>query len=227
MSVGYGALELKICYQGNLLRALLMAAVLHFSVIAGLLLREYMGSLSGRDKNVIVIDDIKSLPPPSLQNKPPTLEVEPPKVKPPAAGIPKSIPDEEVVEEVTIASQKELADVIAPVAEDGEATIHIADIPIPSPDSFIDVDEEPTLIQQVKPAYPPLAYQNKIEGRVAVKILVDTDGKVLDIKIAQSSNEIFNEEAVAAVKQWSFKPAILNKKPIRFWYIAHIVFKME
>ncbi|MCI0406919.1 MAG: TonB family protein [candidate division Zixibacteria bacterium] len=227
MSVYYGALELKIDYQEHLLRALLMAAILHVSVIGGLLLYNYIKALSERDKNIIVIDDIISLPPPSLQKKPPTLKVELPKIKPPVVGIPKALPDEAVMEEITIASQKELAVINAPLAEDGEVKINVVDISIPNPDSFIDVDEEPVLIRQVKPAYPPLAYQNKIEGQVVVKILVDTDGKVLDTRIDKSSNEIFNEEAIAAVKQWNFKPAILNKKPVRFWYHAPIVFKLE
>lgn len=126
-----------------------------------------------------------------------------------------------------MASQKELTDLIPPVTEDGKIRVETPEPSMPNPDSFIDVDEEPVLIRQVKPAYPSLAYQNRIEGRVVVKILVDTDGKVLDIKIVQSSNEIFNEEAVAAAKQWAFKPAIQNKKPIQFWYSAPIVFRIE
>ncbi|HEU4436940.1 MAG TPA: TonB family protein, partial [candidate division Zixibacteria bacterium] len=179
------------------------------------------------DKDIIVIRDIKSLPPPSLQNKPPTLKVEPPKVRPPAVGIPKAIPDEEVVEEITIASQKELAEITAPVGE-GEVTIDIDPSEYtPEFGKFVEVDEEPAIIKQVKPQYPPIAYSNKIEGQVVVAILVDTDGKVLDTKVVKSSNEIFNEEAVAAVKQWSFKPAIYNKKPVKFWYNTPIVFRLE
>ncbi|MGH8004293.1 MAG: hypothetical protein ACRECJ_06190, partial [Limisphaerales bacterium] len=172
-ALNYGAFELKRNYQRHLFRALLIAAGLHAAIIGGFLLYNYIKSLSDRDKNVIVIRDIKSLPPPSLQNKPPTLKVEPPKVKPPAVGIPKAIPDEEVVEEITIASQKELAEISAPVGE-GEVTIDIDPSEYtPNPDEFVDVDEEPAIIKQVKPQYPPIAYSNKIEGQVVVKILVD------------------------------------------------------
>jgi len=224
-ALNYGAFELKRSYQKNLAKALLIAAGLHAAIIGGLLLYNYIKSLSERDKNIIVIRDIKSLPPPSLQNKPPTLKVEPPKVRPPAVGIPKAIPDEEVVEEITIASQKELAEISAPVEGMGDDVI--IDIPTPEYGQFVEVDEEPAIIKQVKPQYPPIAYQNKIEGQVVVGILVDTDGKVLDTKVVKSSNEIFNEEAVAAVRQWAFKPAILNKKPVKFWYNVPIVFKIE
>ena len=228
LALNYGAFELKRSYQKNLFRALIVAAGLHILVIGGFLLYNYIKSLSESDKNVIVIRDIKSLPPPSLQNKPPTLKVEPPKVRPPAVGIPKAIPDEEVVEEVTIASQKELAEVAAPVTGEGDVKIDIDPSEYtPGITEFVEVDEEPAIIKQVKPQYPPIAYQNKIEGTVVVAILVGTDGRVLSTQVDKSSNEIFNEEAMAAVKQWTFKPAILNKKPIKFWYHAPIVFKIE
>ncbi len=226
-ALNYGAFELKRNYQRHLLRALLIAAGLHAALIGGFLLYNYIKSLSDQNKDVIVIRDIKSLPPPSLQNKPPTLKVEPPKVKPPAVGIPKAIPDEEVVEEIIIASQKELAEITAPVGE-GEVTIDIDPSEYtPGLGEFVEVDEEPAIIKQVKPQYPPIAYSNKIEGQVVVAILVNTDGRVLDTKVQKSTNEIFNEEAVAAVKQWNFKPAILNKKPVKFWYNAPIIFRLE
>lgn len=225
LALNYGAFELKRNYQRHLLRALLIAAGLHAAIIGGFLLYNYIKSLSDQNKDVIVIRDIKSLPPPSLQNKPPTLKVEPPKVKPPAVGIPKAIPDEEVVEEITIASQKELAEISAPVEGIGDEVI--IDIPTPDYGVFVEVDEEPAIIKQVKPQYPPIAYSNKIEGQVVVAILVNTDGRVLDTKVVKSSNEIFNEEALAAVKQWSFKPAIYEKKPIKFWYNAPIIFRLE
>lgn len=223
----YGAFELKRSYQKNLLRAVAIAAGIHLALIGGFLLYNYIKSLSDRDKNVIVIRDIKSLPPPSLQNKPPTLKVEPPKVKPPAVGIPKAIPDEQVVEEVVIASQKDLAEISAPVGE-GEVIIDIDKSEYtPGIGEFVAVDDEPALINKVKPNYPPIARDNKIEGTVTAAMLVGTDGKVQDVRILKSTNEIFNEDAIAAVKQWVFKPAIQNKKPVKFWYNAPIVFKLE
>ncbi len=227
-ALNYGAFELKRSYQKNLFRALLVAAGLHILVIGGFLLYNYIKSLSERDKNVIVIRDIKSLPPPSLQNKPPTLKVEPPKVRPPAVGIPKAIPDEEVVEEITIASQKELAEISAPVEGTENAVIDIDPSEYtPGFGEFVEVDEDPVPIKQIDPKYPPIAKDNGIEGVVVVFALVDTDGKVLDTKVVKSSNEIFNEEAVAAIKQWSFKPAIFNKKPLKVWYQIPVNFKLR
>jgi len=227
LTLNYGAFELKRTYQRNLARALGIAAGLHLLIIGGFLTYNWIKSLNAREKNVIVIKDIRSLPPPSLQNKPPTLKVEPPKIKPPAVGIPKAIPDEQVVEEIVLASQKDLAELTLTNVGTGESlAIDLGDY-TPGIGEFIAVDEEPALINKIKPRYPEIARDNKIEGQVLVAILVGTDGKVQDFKILKSSNAIFNEDAIAAVKQWVFKPAIQNKKPIKFWYNAPIVFKIE
>ncbi len=226
LTLNYGAFELKRTYQRNLARALAIAAGIHILIIGGFLTYNFIKSLNARDKNVIVIKDIRSLPPPSLQNKPPTLKVEPPKIKPPAVGIPKAIPDEQVVEEIVLASQKDLAELTLTNVGTGESLAIDIDY-TPEIGEFIVVEDEPALITKIKPRYPEIAREHKIEGQVLVAILVGTDGKVQDLKILKSSNEIFNEDAVAAVKQWVFKPAIQNKKPIKFWYNAPIVFKIE
>jgi len=52
--------------------------------------------------------------PPSVQAKPPQVQVEAPKIAPPSVGIPKPVPDEMVTEEVTIATRQELATLINP-----------------------------------------------------------------------------------------------------------------
>jgi protein TonB len=226
LSVNYGAFELKRTYQRNLARALGIAAGLHLLIIGGFLTYNWIKSLNAREKNVIVIKDIRSMPPPSLQNKPPTLKVEPPKIKPPAVGIPKAIPDEQVVEEIVLASQKDLAELTLTNVGTGESLAIDLDY-TPGIGEFIVVDDEPALITKIKPKYPEIAYTYKITGQVLVAILVGTDGRVLDTKVLKSSNEIFNEEAVTAVKQWVFKPAIRNKKPVKFWYNAPIAFKIE
>lgn len=89
MSVAYGALELKAGYQKGLAKAVFFAAGLHAAIIGGVLLYDYIRSLSAEDRGVMVISDVKPLPPPSLQNKPLILKVEPPKVSRRPWGFPK------------------------------------------------------------------------------------------------------------------------------------------
>jgi len=89
------------------------------------------------------------------------------------------------------------------------------------------VDEGAALLHRREPNYPPIAYANKIEGRVILAILLGFDGKVLDTKVVQSSNEIFNQDAIDCVKKWAFKPAILKGNPIKFWYTDSLDFRIK
>lgn len=89
------------------------------------------------------------------------------------------------------------------------------------------IDEEPFLIHRVEPNYPPIAYVNKVEGQVVVRILIGTTGKVDSAVVAHSSNEIFNKPALEAAKRWTFKPATYNKKPVKWWYDVPIDFKIR
>jgi protein TonB len=62
------------------------------------------------------------------------------------------------------------------------------------------------------PPYPPEAQRRRIEGTVLLQVLVDVDGKPLQVTIQQSSgNRMLDEAAVKHVlKRWMFKPAIQN-----------------
>ncbi len=229
MSVYYGAFELKAAYQGNLGRALFLAAGFHLLVIGGVLVYKATRIPDLLEKQVIVIDKTKPVPLPRFQRKMPTTKVEKPKVKPPAVGVLRAIPDEPVPFETELSTQETLEPHNGPTGE-GITDSFAAGTALeedPQPDSFIVADELPVLINKVNPSYPEIARIHKIEGKVTVAILVGTDGRVRDCRIRQSTNEIFNEEALAAVKQWAFKPAIQNKRPIKFWYNAPIVFKIE
>ena len=228
MSVYYGAFELKAAYQKNLRQALCTAASLHLLVIGGILMYQAVRTPNLFQKNVIEIRKVETLPPPLLLRKMPAMKVERPNVKFPEVGIPRAIPDEEVLLNTKFPTRSTPEELNAPVVDTfSSAATEMVVQKDPEPDTFIDPDELPVLINRVKPSYPEIARINKIEGEVTVVILVGTDGRVLDCRIRETTNEIFNDEAVAAVKQWVFKPAIQNKRPIKFWYDAPIVFKIE
>jgi TonB family protein len=66
----------------------------------------------------------------------------------------------------------------------------------------------------VAPAYPYLMRHLQAAAEVTVAFTVDAQGKVTKAKIAHSSNHEFNEAALAAIKQWSFKPALKNGQAV-------------
>lgn len=64
----------------------------------------------------------------------------------------------------------------------------------------------PLVVVSVKPLYPPMARQNRIEGPVEVALKVDRQGMPTDIQ-AVSGPPALQKAAVQAAERWRFKPA--------------------
>lgn len=75
--------------------------------------------------------------------------------------------------------------------------------------------------------YPRTAQQNGIEGQVVVSVQIDTDGRVLDAVVRQSSNKIFEVEAVKAARALKFTPAVKDGKPVRMWTTIAVQFRLN
>ena len=65
----------------------------------------------------------------------------------------------------------------------------------------------PFLKSHVDPVYPPDAFARRIGAAVGMELLVNEDGKVVDIRVTQSGGHEFDEAAVDAAKQYVFEPA--------------------
>jgi protein TonB len=223
----YGAIELKKSYQMNFTKGILLAGALHLALIGGPVLIAELLKEDLEEIPVITIRSVQDLaPPPSVQAKPPQVQVEAPKIAPPSVGIPKPVPDEMVTEEVTIATRQELATLMNPTTvtgSGGEGAALVIDIPdeafLPSASDFVAVEQEPVVVKRISPTYPEMAQSTGLEGLVVVRILVFKDGTVKDVIVVRPSgtNVGFEEAAVEACKQWVFKPAIQNQKPVSVW----------
>lgn len=233
----YGAIELKKSYQANFSIGMAFAAALHLVLIGGPLLFAYLTREDVEDIPVITIRSVADLaPPPSVQARPPQVQVEAPKVAPPSVGIPKPVADELVTEEVTIATRQELATLMNPAnvaGSGGAGAALVIDIPdedfLPGSGDFVAVEQEPVIVKRVQPSYPDMAKQTGLEGMVVVRILVLKDGTVKDVIVVRPSgtNSGFEEAAIAACKQWIFKPAIQNQKPVSVWVNYPIKFSIK
>ena len=68
-------------------------------------------------------------------------------------------------------------------------------------------------IRDVKPNYPPLARQARIQGSVLLQAVISKDGSIEDLKVI-SGHPMLVPAAIDAVKQWKYKPYILNGEPV-------------
>ncbi len=88
-------------------------------------------------------------------------------------------------------------------------------VPPPSSQTFtepVPVSEETELslfLRGVNPDYPPEAMAQKLHGPVVLQATIGRDGSVEDLKIVRGYF-VLGRAAIAAVKQWQFKPYTLN-----------------
>jgi len=64
----------------------------------------------------------------------------------------------------------------------------------------------PGLIKKVEPRYPPIARTARMEGTVVVDAVIRKDGTVSDVKVLNSTSEMFDQACIDAVRQWRFTP---------------------
>jgi len=69
------------------------------------------------------------------------------------------------------------------------------------------------LIRRVEPSYPTLAKQIQREGRVELHALISTEGRIESLEVI-SGDPLFIQSALSAVREWRYRPTILNGRPI-------------
>jgi TonB family protein len=82
------------------------------------------------------------------------------------------------------------------------------------------------LITQVKPNYPPEAKQAGIQGTVQLQAVLGKDGKVQDIKVL-SGEPVLAAAALDAVKQWVYRPTLLNGEPVEVKTTIDVNFTLQ
>jgi TonB family protein len=69
------------------------------------------------------------------------------------------------------------------------------------------------VITKVPPQYPPEAKDAHIQGVVRMNVIVDKEGNVANIQLI-SGHPLLAPAAIDAVKQWKYKPYLLNETPV-------------
>jgi periplasmic protein TonB len=69
------------------------------------------------------------------------------------------------------------------------------------------------LIKKVTPNYPPLARQARIQGKVILQAEISKEGTIQNLQLI-SGHAMLAPAAIEAVKQWRYKPYLLNGEPV-------------
>ena len=81
------------------------------------------------------------------------------------------------------------------------------------------------ILRQVKPIYPPLAKQARISGEVRLEAVISRDGTVASLQV-MSGHPLLVPAALDAVRQWLYRPTLLNGDPVEVLTQIEVHFKL-
>src|ERR1700675_4217196 len=87
--------------------------------------------------------------------------------------------------------------------------------PFPAPAHPLRVSRwaEGNIIYRVQPSYPPIARLARIQGAVELRAIISKAGTIENL-VAVSGHPMLVKSAIEAVRQWRYRPYLLNNEPI-------------
>jgi protein TonB len=85
----------------------------------------------------------------------------------------------------------------------------------------------PQCIKRVEPQYSDAALHAHLEGSVVLQLTIDTEGKVVDVKVLKGLPLGLTDKAVEAAWRWTFKPSMLNGKAVSVIYNLSVIFRID
>lgn len=86
--------------------------------------------------------------------------------------------------------------------------------------------EQAQLISRIEPRYPPLALQIKKEGTVILHAIISRDGSITALDII-SGHPFLVKAALDAVRQWRYRPTLLNGEPMEVETTITVIFRLQ
>lgn len=82
------------------------------------------------------------------------------------------------------------------------------------------------LIRQVTPVYPTLAKQARVSGTVHLEAIIDRNGAIESLRV-KSGSGLLVRAAVDAVRQWLYRPTLLNGVPVEVLTEIEVNFRLS
>ncbi|MFY9682597.1 MAG: energy transducer TonB [Candidatus Sulfotelmatobacter sp.] len=81
------------------------------------------------------------------------------------------------------------------------------------------------LIHKIQPPYPVLARSARIQGDVVLRAVIDKQGNIQDLQLV-SGHPMLVPAAIEAVKQWRYRPYLLNGQPVEVETTITVIFTL-
>lgn len=82
------------------------------------------------------------------------------------------------------------------------------------------------LIRRIEPTYPPLAKAARVQGEVLLSAVIDINGQIQNLQLV-SGHPMLVPAAIAAVKEWRYKPYLLNGQPVEVETTITVIFTLS
>ena len=82
------------------------------------------------------------------------------------------------------------------------------------------------VIERRVPIYPELARRIRLQGDVAVEVIISPQGRVESVR-AVSGHPMLTQTALDAARAWRFEPTLLNGVPVRVTGVITFIFKLN
>ncbi|HEV7967786.1 MAG TPA: TonB family protein [Candidatus Acidoferrales bacterium] len=85
---------------------------------------------------------------------------------------------------------------------------------------------EAQLTSRIEPRYPPLALQMRLAGTVVLHAIISRDGHIDALEVV-SGSPFFVQAALDAVREWRYRPTLLNGEPVEVETTITVVFQLR
>jgi len=85
---------------------------------------------------------------------------------------------------------------------------------------------EAQLISRIEPHYPSIALQTKTEGTVRLQAIINRDGRITSLDVL-SGHPFLVKAALDAVRQWRYRPTLLNGEPVEVETSITVIFRLR
>lgn len=109
-----------------------------------------------------------------------------------------------------------------------DMTETIRDIVKPPVPPFRAATRDPRFARNFQPDYPVGMLKLEIEGKVTIRVLVGTDGRVREAQVISATEPEFARATERqALKAWRFKPAMRGADPVEDWQTLTVRFDIN
>lgn len=123
----------------------------------------------------------------------------------------------------------QLGGVIGGIISSTSALSAVPKLAIPAAPRRIRISQGVTrglLIQKIEPAYPTLARAARVQGEVVLAAVISKNGEIQNLTLV-SGHPMLTAAALEAVKQWRYRPYLLNGEPVEVETTIIVTFQLS